>query len=114
MTQKELKQNIANIRKEKTYKSEFYTVNSLFGNDWAKWFILLGGREAGKSYAVMKWGVKNKLKKKDKFKFYWFRLTEASQKNLLAGGGADFIDKDLHKDLYKRKVYLYIQREETY
>lgn len=115
MTQKELKQNIANIRKEKTYKGEWYTVNSLFGNDWAKWFILLGGREAGKSYAVMKWGVKNKLKKKDKLKFYWFRLTEASQKNLLAGGGADFIDKDLQRKYgiktYTKGKYIYTYKE---
>ena len=46
----------------KTYKGEFWTINSLFGNDWARWFILLGGRETGKSYAAMKWGVSRKLR----------------------------------------------------
>ena len=32
-------------RKIKTYKGEWYTVNSIFGNDWARFFYLLGGRE---------------------------------------------------------------------
>lgn len=84
-------------RKVKTYKGEWYTVNSLFGNDWAIFFCLLGGREAGKSYSVMKWGVENKLKKGDKFKFYWFRLTEAAANNLLADGGDKLVDPDIKR-----------------
>ena len=79
----------------KTYKGDWYTVNSIFGNDWAIFFALLGGREAGKSYSAMKWGVENKLKKGDKFKFYWFRLTEAAANNLLADGGSKLVDPDL-------------------
>lgn len=79
----------------KTYKGEWYTVNSLFGNDWAIFYALLGGREAGKSYSVMQWGVKNKLKHQDNFKFYWFRLTEAATNNLLADGGSKLVDPDL-------------------
>ena len=104
-------------RKLKTYKGEFYTINSLFGNDWAKWFILLGGREAGKSYAVMKWAVLNKLRKKDKFKLYWFRLTEVSQRKLLASGGRDMIDADIAKKYNiktktrKNRIYTYKEKE---
>ena len=30
--------------KIKTYKGEWYTVNSILGNDWARFFYLLGGR----------------------------------------------------------------------
>ena len=41
----------------KTYKGEWYTINSILGNDWARFFYLLGGREAGKSYSVMKWAT---------------------------------------------------------
>ena len=84
-------------RKEKTYKGEFYTINSLFGNDWARWFLLLGGREAGKSYAAMRWATINKLRRPDEFKLYWFRLTDKSASKLLAGDGADFIDPDIQK-----------------
>jgi hypothetical protein len=34
----------AEARKIKTYKGEWYTVNSILGNDWARFFYLLGGR----------------------------------------------------------------------
>lgn len=85
------------VSKIKTYRGDWYTVNSIFGNDWAMFYILLGGREAGKSYSAMKWGVKNKLKRGKNFKFYWFRLTEASTKNLLADDGFRFIDPDLQR-----------------
>lgn len=94
----------------KTYKGEWYTLNSLFGNhNWRYkeggkikygaplFYLLLGGREAGKSYAAMKWGVTNKLKKGDKFKFYWFRLTDSAVKNLLADNGSKFIDPDIQR-----------------
>lgn len=94
---KVINNNLKNIRKEKTYKDEWYTVNSIFGNDWARFFYLLGGREAGKSYSVMKWSTNRKLKKPDKVKFYWFRLTETQQKALLSNNAGDLIDPDLKR-----------------
>lgn len=84
-------------REAKTYKGEWYSVNSIFGNDWAIFYALLGGREAGKSYSAMRWAVSNKLKKGDDLKFYWFRLTEAATKNLLVGGADKFIDPDIKR-----------------
>ena len=105
-------------RKIKTYKDEWYTINSILGNNWARFFYLLGGREAGKSYSAMKWATNRKLKKPDDVKLYWFRLTEPSQKKLLAGGANDLVDPDL-----KRKFNLktctngncvYTYQEETY
>lgn len=94
----------SSVRKIKTYKGDWYSINSAFGNDWAIFFALLGGREAGKSYTVMQWGVNRKLRKKDNMKFYWFRLTEAATKNLLADGGDKLIDPDLKK-LYNLKTF---------
>lgn len=91
-------------KKQKTYLGEYYSVNSIFGNNWAMFYVLLGGREAGKSYSAMKWGVLNKLRKKDNFKFYWFRLTDAAASNLLASGADKFIDPDLKK-LYNIKTF---------
>lgn len=108
-----------NRRKQKTYKGEWYTVNSLFGNEWAIFFALLGGREAGKSYSVMQWGVKNKLKHQDNFKFYWFRLTEAAANNLLADGGSKLVDPDLKTkyniNTFKKNhtIYTYTPVEKT-
>lgn len=86
-----------NKRVQKTYKDDYYSVNSIFGNDWARFYYLLGGREAGKSYSAMKWAVTRKLRNPDKVKFYWFRLTDASQKKLLLGDAKDFIDPDLRR-----------------
>lgn len=31
-------------KEAKTYKGEWYTVNSILGNDWARFYYLLGGR----------------------------------------------------------------------
>lgn len=105
-------------RKEKTYKGEWYTVNSLFGNDWARFFYLLGGREAGKSYSVMKWACNRKLKHPDNVKIYWFRLSEASQKKLLLGGAQDLIDPDLKRKFNLKTTTngntVYTYKEETY
>lgn len=84
-------------RKVKTYKGEWYTINSIFGNDWSLFFALLGGREAGKSYSAMQWAVNRKMKKGDKCKFYWFRLTEAACDNLLADSGDKLVDPDLKR-----------------
>lgn len=84
-------------RKIRTYKGDFYSINSIFGNDWANFFILCGGREAGKSYAAMKWAINRKLKRKSLVKLYWFRLTDASQKKLLMGNATDLIDPDIRR-----------------
>ena len=105
-------------KKEKTYKGDWYTINSILGNDWARFFYLLGGREAGKSYSVMKWVTNRKLKNPDNVKLYWFRLTEASQKKLLAGGAADLVDPDLKRKFKLKtctlgnKVYTYKEKEQ--
>ena len=39
-----VKKVLKEFRKTKTYKDEWYTVNSILGNDWARFFYLLGGR----------------------------------------------------------------------
>ena len=109
--------NQKKARKIKTYKDEWYSVNSIFGNDWARFYYLLGGREAGKSYSVMKWVTNRKLKNPDNVKFYWFRLTEASQKKLLGNGANDLIDPDLKRKFNLKtctngnSVYTYQEEE---
>lgn len=102
----------AHERKVKTYKGDWYTVNSIFGNDWAMFYILLGGREAGKSYSVMRWATINKLRKGDRFKFYWFRLTDAQVQKLLAGGDR-FVDPDIARK-YGVKTFVKGDRVYTY
>lgn len=71
-------------------KSQWYTVRSILGYSWAIFYILLGAREAGKSYSVMRFCLKEYFNKgKD---FVWLRLTEASTKKLLNNNAMQFID----------------------
>jgi len=105
-------------RKIKTFKGCFYTVNSIFGNDWARWFVLCGGRHTGKSYSVMRWACVRKLRLKEHMKFYWLRLTDKQAEKLLGNGAEKLIDPDL-KRKYGLKtftkgstVYTYTEAED--
>lgn len=74
---------------------EWYSLRSILGENWAIFYFLLGGREAGKSYAV----TKTYLNQWVKFKrpFTWLRLTDASQQKLLANNCEKLIDPDLKR-----------------
>ena len=85
------------IKKKKVLDYEWYSPRSMFGNDWALFYILLGGREAGKSYAITEMFVRQWVKKKRPF--YWLRLTEASQKKLLNNNAEKLIDPDIRRKL---------------
>lgn len=75
---------------------EWYSLRSLLGNDWALFLLLLGGREAGKSYAVTNFFV-SQWKQKHR-PFTWLRLTDASQKKLLANNAEKLIDPDIRRN----------------
>lgn len=81
----------------KQYKRdyEWYSLRSILGYDWALFLFLLGGREAGKSYAVTNFYV-GQWKKYGR-PFYWMRLTEASQRKLLNNNAEKLIDPDLRR-----------------
>lgn len=83
------------IQRKRLELREWYNCRSLFGNTWAFFYIILGAREAGKSYDVMKRFITD-WKKKGK-PFTWLRLTEASQKKLLSNKADKFIDPDLRR-----------------
>ena len=83
------------LHKHRLENRQWYSTRSIFGNTWAFFFILLGAREAGKSYAVMEQFIKD-WKKKNK-PFTWLRLTEASQKKMLSNNADKFIDADLRR-----------------
>ena len=71
-------------------QNQWYTVQSIRGYSWAIFYILLGAREAGKSYSVMDFFLHEYFTKgKD---FVWLRLTEASTKKLLNNNAMQFID----------------------
>ncbi len=78
------------LRKAVESSSQWYTLRSVLGYSWAIFYILLGAREAGKSFAVMDFFLHDFFTKgKD---FVWLRLTEASTKKLLNNNAMQFID----------------------
>lgn len=74
---------------------EWYNLRSILGNDWAMFYFLLGGREAGKSYATTRFFV-DQWKKKGR-PFYWMRLTETSKQKLLKNNAEKLIDPDIRR-----------------
>lgn len=97
------------FRKRKLLERQWYSVRSIFGYNDMYFFILLGAREAGKSYSVMRQFIKDwKTKGKP---FTWLRLKESSQKKLLANNGELFIDADLRRkfdlDLKVKGIQVY-------
>lgn len=83
------------MRKYKSLNREWYSLRSLMGYSWAIFYMLLGGREAGKSYAVTdfycrQWKTYGRP-------FYWLRLTETSRDNLLKNNAEKLVDPDLRR-----------------
>ena len=99
----DIKKKHAIIRKERKAKEkaellkqrEFYYLRSILGYSWALFFFLLGGREAGKSYATTSFFVDQW--RKHKRPFYWLRLSETSAKKLLNNNAEKLIDPDIRR-----------------
>ena len=77
-------------------QKEWYSLRRILGNsNWAIFYILLGGRETGKSYSITEFFVK-KWKQK-KIPFIWIRLNEASMKKMLVNNAEKLVDPDLYR-----------------
>lgn len=102
----------ANARK-KHKQSRWYTreLKSLLGNTWAMFYIILGGRMTGKSYALTDYLCNQKRKKKENVKNYWMRISETSTKFMLANKAQKLIDPDLVR---KYKLELSTKGMEVY
>ena len=68
----------------------------MLGNaNWAWLYVLLGGREAGKSYAVTSFFVDQFVNKG--IPFTWMRLTEEQSRKLLQNNAERLIDPDIRR-----------------
>lgn len=75
---------------------EWYNLRPILGcANWAWFFILLGGREAGKSYAVTNFLVDQFVNKG--IPFTWLRLTDAQARKLLNNNAERLVDPDLRR-----------------
>ena len=99
------------VQRAKNFKqSEWYSIRSLMGNaNWALFYIMLGARESGKSYAVMEYFVRSW--KRDGIPFTWLRLNESSMKKMLANKAEKFVDADLVR---KYKLQLTVKGNNVY
>ena len=98
-------------------QSRWYTreLKSLLGNTWAMFYIILGGRMTGKSYALTDYLCNQKRKKGDRVKNYWMRISETSTKFMLANKAQKLVDPDLvrkyHLDLSTKGMDVYNRGE---
>lgn len=77
-------------------QSEWYNLRPILGHaNWAIFYLLLGGREIGKSYSVTNFFV-DQWKNKG-IPFTWLRLTEAAMRKLLMNNAEKLIDPDLRR-----------------
>lgn len=77
--------------------ARFYNLQSIMGNDWAIFRIILGGRDTGKSYSVTDRMCKLKKKLGDDVKCYWMRISDTSTKALLCNKADKLVDPDLKR-----------------
>lgn len=84
------------IKDKKQLQSEWYNLRPILGHaNWAMFYILLGGREAGKSYSVTNLFV-HQWKTKG-IPFTWLRLTERAARKLLQNNAEKLVDPDLRR-----------------
>ena len=105
------------IEKHEQRQNEWYNLRPILGcANWALFYILLGGREAGKSYSVTNFFVDQFVNKG--IPFVWLRLTETQTRKLLANNAERLIDADIRRkydlDLVTRGNNVYaVKREEV-
>ena len=89
------KRSRAYIKRKILQEREFYSIRSILGNDWAIFYLLLGGRQAGKSYSIIDFYIEQWLK--DGTPFYWLRLKPKQVEKLLKNNADKLIDPDLRR-----------------
>lgn len=78
------------------YESAFVNLRPMLGNcNWAEFFFLIGGAQAGKSYAVIDFFVHQFVERGTPF--YWLRLTERQSRQLLNNKAEKLIDPDIRR-----------------
>ena len=82
--------------KQITLENEWFNLRPILGfANWAIFFILLGGREVGKSYSVTNFFVDQFVNKG--IPFTWLRLTEKAASKLLNNNAEKLVDPDLRR-----------------
>ena len=84
------------VIQRKQIESEWYNLRPILGHaNWAIFFALLGGREAGKSYSVTNYFVDQFVNKG--IPFTWLRLTDTQSRKLLTNNAEKLVDPDIRR-----------------
>lgn len=104
-TKKRIKKEVATRKKEAREKAvkeeeqldlnQWWSLRHVLSYDYMIFYILLGARERGKSYAIMNYFVSQY--KKNGIPFYWIRLTDTQQKELLINNAMKLVDQDIRR-----------------
>lgn len=87
---------IEEAEKTNTKGKEWYNLRPILGNaNWAMLYVLLGGRESGKSYSVTDLFVHQFVN--EGIPFTWLRLTETQSRKLLQNNAERLVDPDLRR-----------------
>ena len=103
-------------QREKKHDSAFINLRPLLGNfNWAEFLWLIGGAQAGKSYAIIDFFCSQFVNHGTPF--YWIRLTQRQSKQLLENNAEKLIDPDIRRrygfDIVTRGENVYVvEREE--
>lgn len=96
MTLEEQAARCLDKRRIKHIENQWYNLRPILGHaNWAIFFLLLGGREIGKSYSVTNFFVDQFVNKG--IPFTWLRLTEAASRKLLQNNAEKLVDPDLRR-----------------
>lgn len=89
--------------------ARFYNLNSMLGNK-CMFYIILGGRMTGKSYAGAEFLLKQKRELKDDCQNIWMRISDISVNLMKQNKCKGFIDPDLQRkyklDLSSKGIYI--------
>ena len=77
--------------------ARFVNLNSMNGNDWAIFRIIVGGTMTGKSYSVTNRLCALRRKLGDDVKCYWLRISTLSTQQLLCNKANKLVDPDLKR-----------------
>lgn len=102
LLEKYRKENIRAEREKKRAQkhrqlARYYKLNSILGNHWAMFFVVIGSRKTGKSYSVTDFLLRRHLRRGDLCKNYWMRISETSTKSLLLNKADKLVDPDLKR-----------------
>ena len=100
---------LSKAKKKELYENkQWYTIRSLLGNSkWCNWYICIGARQRGKTFAVQDYVLGCFFNPKNKLyhvPFYWMRLNDIAIKNMIMNNGAKMFEPILVRKYHLENI----------